>query len=107
MLPGRLPFAGSAAVVLMHGHLNEPVPRPSGKVVEIPKELDTLVFQLMAKNPSDRPWDAAAVSLVLNKLRDKANRGETVPMVWPTEGVDASASSRSADATKKSRKGGK
>jgi serine/threonine-protein kinase len=104
MLTGRLPFEGSSAVVLMHGHLNEPAPRPSSKVTEIPKELDTLVFQLMAKNPSDRPWDAAAVGLVLNKIRERASRGETVPMVWPTNSVDDSGASRATNGAKKTKK---
>ena len=45
----------------MHCHLNEPPPRPSAKVAEIPKKLDELIVTLMAKSPTDRPWDAAAV----------------------------------------------
>ena len=66
MLTGKPPFDGASAVVLMHCHLNEPPPRPSDKVEEIPKELDDLVVKLMAKAPADRPWDAAAVGQVLD-----------------------------------------
>ncbi len=83
MLTGRAPFEGASPVVLMHCHLNEPVPRPRDKVHEIPRALDDLVVALMAKAPADRPWDAAAVILVLNELREKANRGEKIPMAWP------------------------
>ena len=61
MLTGKPPFEGSSPVVLMHCHLNEPPPRPSAKVPEIPKALDELIVKLMAKAPADRPWDAAAV----------------------------------------------
>ena len=43
MLVGRPPFEGASPVVLMHCHLNEPVPRPSAKVHEIPRALDDLV----------------------------------------------------------------
>jgi len=86
MLTGQPPFSGTSHVVLMHCHLNEPVPRPSAKVAEIPKALDDLVVQLMAKAPADRPWDAAASGVVLNEVREKAKKGETVPMVWPTDG---------------------
>ena len=68
-----------------------PVPRPSAKVAEIPKALDDLLVKLMAKSPTDRPWDAAAVGETLKTIRDKAERGETVAMVWPTEGADAAA----------------
>ena len=61
MLVGKPPFEGSTPVVLMHCHLNEPPPRPSAKIHEIPQVLDDLVVKLMAKSPADRPWDAAAV----------------------------------------------
>lgn len=93
MLTGRTPFEGATAVVLMHCHLNEPPPRPSAKTAEIPKALDELVLKLMAKAPADRPWDADAVALTLTELRDKANRAETIPMVWPTSGTDGAAAS--------------
>ncbi len=87
MLAGRAPYEGSSPVVLMHCHLNEDAPRPSAKVHEIPRALDDLVVNLMAKAPADRPWDAAAVGMVLTELRDKAARGESIPMVWPGSGA--------------------
>src|SRR5262249_11345388 len=90
MLVGKPPFEGGSPVVLMHYHLNEPAPRPSGKVAEIPRALDELVVGLMAKAPSDRPWDAAAVGVVLTELRTKAERGATIPMVWPSPGAKPS-----------------
>ena len=42
MLVGKAPFEGTTPVVLMHCHLNEPPPRPSAKVAEIPRMLDDL-----------------------------------------------------------------
>jgi eukaryotic-like serine/threonine-protein kinase len=86
MLTGKTPFDGASAVVLMHCHINEAPPRPGDKVAELPKELNELVVKLMAKAPADRPWDAAAVGHTLEELRDKAARGETIPMVWPEPG---------------------
>jgi serine/threonine-protein kinase len=86
MLTGQAAFSGASAVVLMHCHLNQPPPRPSAKVHEIPAALDDLILKLMAKAPADRPWDAAAAGLVLTELRDKAQKGEKVAMVWPAEG---------------------
>jgi serine/threonine-protein kinase len=84
MLVGRAPFEGTTPVVLMHCHLNEPPPRPSAKLVDIPRKLDELVITLMAKSPTDRPWDAAAVAARLIELRDRADRGAPVAMVWPS-----------------------
>ena len=96
MLTGQPPFEGTSPVVLMHCHLNEPPPRPSAKVPEIPKALDDLIVKLMAKAPADRPWDAAAVGVALTELRDKASQGDTVAMVWPTEGDTVSLASSSS-----------
>jgi len=86
MLTGKTPFDGASAVVLMHCHINEAPPRPGDKVADLPKELNELVVKLMAKAPADRPWDAAAVGHALKELRDKAARGEAIPMVWPEPG---------------------
>ena len=66
-------------------------PRASAKLAEIPKALDDLLVKLMAKSPTDRPWDAVAVGEVLKKILEKVEKGESVGMVWPTDGVDASA----------------
>jgi len=105
MLTGVPPFEGASAVVLMHCHLNEPVPRASAKLSEIPKALDDLVAQLMAKAPADRPWDAVAAGEVLRKIQEKISRGETVGMVWSN---GAGSAAGAGDAAKKSaKKGGK
>lgn len=85
LLTGRLAFDGTSALALMHAHMSAPAPRASEKVAEIPRALDDLVLQLMAKDPADRPWDAAAVAESLKTVLDKANRGENVRMVWPTQ----------------------
>jgi len=113
MLVGKPPYEGSSPVVLMHCHLNEPAPRPSAKVQEIPRALDDLVVSLMAKAPADRPWDAAAVGAILTELKDKAERGETIPMVWPSASTPGARPSSAAGETapgtrrkKKARKAG-
>jgi serine/threonine-protein kinase len=94
MLTGKPPFEGASAVVLMHCQLNEPPPRPSDKVEQIPNELDDLVVRLMAKAPADRPWDAAAVGQILNDLHERDEAGKPIAMVWPEPGSAASNPSR-------------
>ncbi len=96
MLVGKPPFEGRTPVVLMHCHLNEPPPRPSAKLVDIPRKLDDLVVSLMAKLPKDRPWDSAAVAAKLTELREKADRGAAVAMVWPSNGEAAANPPRTA-----------
>ena len=46
----------------MHKHLQEPPPKPSDFGAEVPKALDKLVVELMAKARDDRPWDAQAAA---------------------------------------------
>ncbi len=82
MLTGQPPFSGKSAVVLMNCHLNQPAPRTSSKNPDVPKELDLLVNRLMAKAVSDRPWDAEQVAVILRGLKEKADRGEPVKMVF-------------------------
>ncbi|MDG3007030.1 serine/threonine-protein kinase [Paludisphaera mucosa] len=94
MLVNQPPFSGASAVVLMHCHINEPAPRPGAKVQEIPKVLDDLVVALMAKSPTERPWDAEAVAVILRELRDKADKNLPVAMVWPGAGTDAANPTR-------------
>jgi hypothetical protein len=56
----------------------------------------------MAKEPADRPWDAAAVGMTLTELRDLLDRGEPIPMVW--SGVPRKARSSGTGTAKKKRK---
>ena len=82
MLTGHPPFEGKSAVVMMHAHMAEPAPRPSGRTPDVPRALDDLVVRLMAKDPPERPWDAAQVAHQLEELRDRAKRGERIPMAF-------------------------
>jgi serine/threonine-protein kinase len=86
LLVGKPPFEGSSPMILMHNHLNEIPPRPSAKVEEIPVAVDDLVVALMAKDPVDRPWDAAAVAHQLSELKQKVVKGKSVKMVWANDG---------------------
>ncbi len=107
MLTGELPFQGTSAVVLMHCQMNEPAPRASAKTQVIPVALDDLVHKLMAKAPTDRPWDAAAVAVTLRELLDKHEAGQPIPMVWPEVGSPASNPPTRSVETLKPKKTGK
>ncbi len=107
MLAGQVPFDRGAIPAMMHAHLFDPAPRPSGKIVEIPRALDDLVINLMAKEPPDRPFDAAIVEETLKKVRDKASRGESVAMVWPTSGRDVMDAEAAATKSTKKKSGKK
>ena len=94
LLTGETPFKGETVAVLMHRHMTEPPPRPSNKTAILPVAFDDLVIKLMSKTPKDRPWDAAAVALELQKILDKAAKGEKLLMAWPEEGSPESMPTR-------------
>ena len=95
MLTGDLPFKGLNAAALMNGHLNLPAPRASEKAPQIPRALDDLILRMMAKEPPQRPWDAAAVAQELRGLQGMITRGEPIKLVFGSPYVsDASLRSR-------------
>ncbi|MGW0903471.1 protein kinase domain-containing protein [Streptomyces sp. NPDC002853] len=58
LLVGHPPFTGSAAGV-MYNHVNDAPLRPSRARPDVPAPVERLVLDLLAKDPADRPADAA------------------------------------------------
>ncbi|MFE9657861.1 protein kinase [Micromonospora sp. NPDC006431] len=81
MLAGGPPFTGEPLSVL-HQHVNEPPPPLRERRPDVPAELDALAAQLLAKDPADRPADAAEVRDRLAALLPRA--GTPVPLVSVT-----------------------
>lgn len=62
LLTGRTPFEAPTAVGMLLQHVQEdPVAPSRASEVPIPAELDRIVLDCLAKNPDDRPADAAAL----------------------------------------------
>jgi serine/threonine protein kinase len=53
MLTGGVPFEGTMPDV-MHQHIYQPPPPPSGISPYIPREVETVIMKALAKNPEDR-----------------------------------------------------
>jgi len=62
MLTGRLPFTGPVPVQVAYRHVNEQVPVPSSVVPGLPAALDEVVAEATARDPEQRPDDAAALA---------------------------------------------
>jgi serine/threonine protein kinase len=62
LLTGKVPFEGGNTIALAYMHTHEDPPRPSSVApkANIPLALDAFVARALAKNPADRPRDAAA-----------------------------------------------
>ena len=68
MLAGAHPFAGRSARGLVAAHISvSPAPLVRHRP-EVPPALDSLVLRLMAKQPGDRPPDAAEVARELDAM---------------------------------------
>src|SRR5262249_60611529 len=82
-------FVGVSPLFCLERHCLEPPPRPSRFVPDIPIWLDTLIIQLMEKDPKHRPLNAEMVASALNEVLEKAAKGHSA-------GVDA-VTTRSVD----------
>ena len=53
-LTGEVPFVRDSDIAVVFAHLEEPPPRPSERVGELPPELDAVIARALAKQPADR-----------------------------------------------------
>jgi eukaryotic-like serine/threonine-protein kinase len=87
LLCGRPPFQASTAAEFMHKHCYALPDRPANFVPKLPPELDELICNLLAKNPTRRPIGAANVLDDLEQIRAKLERkGHTLTL--PPDSVD-------------------
>ncbi len=76
MLTGRQPYPGANFAQIFEQHLNSDPPSVREHVPECPEELDDMIKRLMAKKPSDRPFNARYIQGFLQDLIEKyANLG--------------------------------
>ena len=97
-LTGQPPFRGDTAAALMYQHMSEPVP-----VDAVPGPVRPLVAAGMAKQPGDRPADAATFVAALNQVaagaygprwheRGRSHLGEAALLLaalWPSASLPA------------------
>jgi serine/threonine protein kinase len=87
LLTGRKPFQAESIMDMFTQHLTGTFERPSRLVLDIPIWLDTLICQLLEKDPEKRPFSAALVSDSLGMVRAKAQAQQSA-------GVDAAKKRR-------------
>lgn len=86
-LTGRQPFTGETPLQVAFQHVNSDVPAPSTLEHWLPSEVDELVGALAARDPADRPVDAAAALSLLRRTRSAlddetlARRADVAPTV--------------------------
>jgi class 3 adenylate cyclase len=68
MTTGQPPFRGDDLLSVVAQHVNAQPESPAQKVAGLAPELDTLILKLLAKNPDQRPRDAATVRAQLEAI---------------------------------------
>jgi serine/threonine-protein kinase len=97
LLTGRKPFTGETAMEVFLQHANETDYKTPGQIsLDVPIWLDTLVCQLMEKEPNKRPLNATAVADSLRLIRDNIE-------IQRSAGVEA-ATKRRIDRTSSEKK---
>jgi hypothetical protein len=87
LLTGRTPFEGENLVDLLQKHRFAQFDMPRKIVTDLPHDLETVVCQLLAKDPADRPADALVLHRQLDRIRRKLERQARHTM--PRSGEDA------------------
>jgi serine/threonine-protein kinase len=98
LLTGKKPFDAETAMEMFMAHVNEPAPRPSREVMDLPVWMDTLICQMMEKDPEKRPLNAAKVAEALEEVREKFEAQQSAGVeAAGKRRVDRRASDRPAD----------
>jgi tetratricopeptide (TPR) repeat protein len=68
MVTGRPPFVGDDSIAIIGQHINTPPVSPSWHRADLPPALETLILQLLEKDPEKRPESAAVVLQALEAI---------------------------------------
>jgi tetratricopeptide (TPR) repeat protein/archaellum biogenesis ATPase FlaH len=69
MVTGRPPFVGDDSVSIIGQHINTPPVSPAWHRADLPPALDTLIMQLLEKDPDKRPESASVVLQALEAIQ--------------------------------------
>lgn len=88
MLTGQVPFNGATAVAVAMMHVEKPIPRLSEYMENVPKGLQEIIDKAMAKNPSERYQNAAALRRDLLNLRMELDPDNTKIELMPSKELE-------------------
>jgi serine/threonine protein kinase/tetratricopeptide (TPR) repeat protein len=76
MVTGRPPFIGDDSVAIIGQHINTPPVSPTWHRADLPPALETLIMQLLEKDPEKRPASATLVLQALESIEKGKTKGE-------------------------------
>jgi tetratricopeptide (TPR) repeat protein/archaellum biogenesis ATPase FlaH len=77
MVTGRPPFVGDDSIAIIGQHINTPPVSPTWHRADLPPALETLILQLLEKDPEKRPESATIVLQALEAI--EAGKAEKEP----------------------------
>ncbi|MCS6977664.1 MAG: protein kinase [Gemmatales bacterium] len=114
LLTGRKPYYAENVMDMFMLHVKGTFERPSRFVLDIPVWLDTLVCQLLEKDPDKRPEDAHMVEVALEEVRQKVEAQRSVGLavagkvaLRPKTSEDRRAAETLLESRKRKRKKGR
>ena len=100
LLTGRKPFYAESVMDMFQQHMTGTFERPSRMILEIPIWLDTLICQLLEKEPDKRPFNAAMVSESLGMVQEKVEAQQSAGIdAVKKRRVDRTSTDRGLDET--------
>jgi tetratricopeptide (TPR) repeat protein len=85
MVTGRPPFVGDDSVAIIGQHINTQPISPSWHRADLPPALETLIMQLLEKDPEKRPGSATVVLQALESITAGKVKEESVQKAAPAE----------------------
>ena len=68
MVTGRLPFTAETPAAVLIMHMQDPLPRPSDFVPDLPEAVEQVIFKALAKDPADRFESMGAFAGALERI---------------------------------------
>ena len=102
MLSGETPFHSENAGELLVKHLQEEPPRVSSLVPNTPIWLEELIFRLLEKDPDERIFDALALQVALDDVKDKVSRQAS--LIGASLGAEATITPPPSEARRRKRR---
>ena len=78
MMTGRTPFVSETAPEMLFKHLDEEPPSVREFNINVPIYFDELIAELLEKDPNERPFDALAVQVKLDEVKERIAEGKSL-----------------------------
>ncbi len=77
LLTGRPPFVAETPAEMLFGHLNTEPPHVREYSIDCPMWLDEVITRLLSKDPEDRYYDALAVQVAFDEVKQKVEEQQS------------------------------